>query len=311
MPLITRVSTIGLQQASLGDMTRLQSELGNLQQQISGGRNARSFQELSARGQTERILSFENQSQRADSYIRNNIIINNRTESYNSATSNLIDVAEQLRNLLVQRRTPTSADSLPFTELTDSYLATIKANLNTQIEGRYLFAGSKTDTRPVNNIETANYTFDPVTGKRVFNNKYYEGDNVTLTTQASDTLTLDYGVTASDPAFQELIGAIHLALEGHNKNDDSILSEAVELVTKTISDLTTVQAKLNNNITILNQTNIEHTDLKTFFDQSVNDVTETDVGAATIRLSSIQTTLQASFLAYSKITSLKLSDFLR
>lgn len=311
MSLITRVSTMGLQQASLGDMTRLQSELGNVQQQISSGRNANTFEELSAKGQTERVLGFENQKQKADAFIRNNTIINNRVEAYNNSVSGLIDIAEQLRNLIVQRRTPTSANALPFTQLTDSYLATIKSNLNVEVEGRYLFSGSKTDTRPVDNIEASNYTNDPVTGERVFNSIYYEGDDVRLETKASDTLTLPYGVTANNPAFQQLIGAVHLAVEGHTEDSDSLLSDAIELVTKTIADLTTVQADLNNNITILNQLNTEHEDVKTFLSQSIGDATETDIGEATIRMNSIQTTLQASFLAYSKISSLKLSDFLR
>lgn len=311
MTLLTRVSSLGLQQGSLGDMLRLQSELGNTQRQITSGKTAGTFKELSAGGHTERVLGFEQQIQRADDYIRNNTIVTNRVQAYNSSVGNMIDVAEQLRNLLVMRRTPTSADSLPFDELTNSYFATIKSNLNVEIEGRYIFAGSKTDTKPVSAIESKNYTIDSTTGQRVYNSAYYDGDNVQLSSQASDALDMPYGITANHPAFQQLIGAIHLAKEGHSLDDDALLAEAVDLVTATISELSTVQADVNNNITVLDQTNNEHIDFKTFLDQSLAEVTETDIAAATIRLSTIQTTLQASFLAYSKISSLKLTDFLR
>lgn len=310
MTVITRLSTAGLQQASLGDMTRLQSEMGEVQQQISSGKSVSSFQELSAQGQTERVLGFENQVQKANDYIRNNTIITNRAQAYNSSVSNVIDIAEQLRNLLLQRRTPTTANALPFTQMTDSYLSTIKSSLNVEVEGRFLFAGSKTDTQPVDNIETSNITINPATGERTFNSTYYKGDSVKLKTQASDALNIEYGITADDPTFKNLIGAIHLAVEGHNANDDALLAQAVDLASQTITDLSSMQAKVNNNITILDTTNIEHADFKIFLDKSINDVTETDVGEATIRLSSIQTTLQAAFIAYSRISSLKLSDFL-
>lgn len=311
MPLVTRISSLGLQQGTLGNIGRLQSELGTTQQQISTGKNASTFKELSARGQTERVLGFENQKKKTADFIRNNTIVSNRVQTYNSSLTNIITVAEQLRNLLVQRRTPTSANSLPLTQLTDSYLSTIKSSLNIEVEGRYLFSGGKTDTRPVDDIESPNYTIDPVTSERLFNSKYYEGDNLKLRTQASDTLSLEYGVTANDPAFQQLIGAIHLAVEGDASNNDDTLAEAVDLVSKTITDLSSVQANINNNIAILDQTNAAHTDFNIFLDQSLNEITETDIGSATIRLSSLETTLQASFLAYSRISSLKLSDFLR
>lgn len=308
MTLITRLSTLGLHQGSVNDMTRLQSELGTIQQQIASGKTATNFKELSAKGQTERVLGFQNQLQRANDYIRNNTIITNRLQTYNSSISNIIDVAEQFRNLLVQRRTPTTSDALPFEALAKSFLATIQSNLNVEIEGRYIFSGSKTDTRPIDDISIPNY--GTVNGERTFNTTYYKGDSIVLQTRASDALNMNYGITANDETFKNFIGAIHLALEGDVLKDDGLLTKASDMVSAAITELSKLQANISNNITILDQTNTEHIDFKNFLSQSLSDVTETDVGEASIRLSSVQTTLQASFLAYSKISSLRLSDYL-
>lgn len=307
---ITRVSTKYFHQNTLNDMTKLQTELGSLNRQISSGKKVTTFKELSALGQTERVLGFENQLSKIKDYVRSNTIVTNRLQSYNNSVSGLIDIAEELRNILILRRTPTTGDVLPLQELVTSQLSSVKSNLNVELEGRFLFAGTKTDTPPIGDIETANYTTN-LAGQRTLNTNYYQGDDTKVTIQANDALQLEYGITADNPAFQNLIAAMHMALEGDTTNNDDLLADAVDLVSSAISELSSVQANINNNITILDKVNDEHSDFKLFLDEAVNSVTETDIGEASIDLATTQTTLQATFSAFARISSLKLTDYLR
>ena len=307
---ITRISTKSFHQGTVNDMTRLQTELTSISKQISSGNNVQDFTELSKLGQTERVLGFQNQKAKVDNYIQNNTIINNRLQSYNTSVANIIDVAESLRNTLLLRRTPTTGGELPLQEIVQSDLATVKGNLNVQSEGRYLFSGGRTNTQPVGDTSQPNYTLNTA-GEYDTNANYYQGDGQKFTINAADALEVEYGITADNPAFQKLFAAMQLAMQGDLNDDDSMLASAIDMVTASISDLSSLQANINNNITILDTANDNHEDFKLYLDQSISDITETDIGMASIDFSTAQTTLQAAFSVFSRISSLKLSDYLR
>ncbi len=307
---VNRVSTISLHNSSLADMMRLQVAMGTTQNQISSGRKASTFTELSAQGQTARVLGFETQQSRTENYLRGNTIASSRLQQMNTSVSGMIDVAEELSNLLLLRRTPTTGDTLPLSQLAESALAKVAQALNTQTDGRTLFSGSKTNTIPVDTtISNVNWNDD--TDDYTLNNAYYSGDAYKASVRANDALEFNYGVTADNPAFQKLIGALNLAIKGDQENDDAILAKAVDLTNIAIKELASVQAGISNNITILDKANSDLEDYKVFLKGAISDVTETDVAEATIKMTSYETTLQATYMAFSRLSSLKLSDFLK
>ena len=84
--------------------------------------------------------------------------------------------------------------------------------LNAELDGRHLFAGSRTDAEPV--------VLDPAfSAFGAPDDTYYQGDAVELTVRADVDYDLTYGMTADREGFQELIGALRATIEGDGSDD--------------------------------------------------------------------------------------------
>src|SRR5690606_21893353 len=108
--------------------------------------------------------------------------------------------------------------------------------------------GGKTNTPPVITPVPKNVT--PGTP----DTSYYQGDNFIQTARAGENLSLNYGVTAADPAFQEQIAAINTAIEGFKTNDQDLLERALEMNNSAAEGVNTVRARINSNIVALRDT---------------------------------------------------------
>lgn len=178
--------------------------------------------------------------------------------------------------------------------------------MNTQIEGRYLFAGARSDSPVVGDIvNVSNF----VSG--VATDNYYKGDNVDLKIKASDELEVDYGIRGNDSAFVKLIGALHKSIEAETAGGDDELAEAINLVTESIDRLAVLQNEIGNNMKLLESANSLHGNSSTYFRQVKADISGTDIAEASIKVSLDETVLQATFQTFAKLSSLRLIEFLR
>lgn len=307
---LTRISTQSLQQSPISDMISTQSKLGDIQRQISSGVAIHSFAELSAQHKTSFVLDVNHHLEEVNAYLHSNKLIETRLNTMNTATSTIIDTASSLLSLITQRNNPAVANALPVQQLADSYLSSIEGSLNAQVEGRYVFAGSRTNTAPVTTLLNSNLTYDVGSNSYGGTANYYKGDNVTMKSYVSDHQEVSYGITANNDAFQKIIAAAHMLKTGDLNNDEAMLRQANDLANEAIKDLSTVQAQINSNISIMNNNNQSHEDYKIFLKNAKSEALDTDIGEASIKLANYQANLQAMFLAVSRIGSLKLSDFL-
>ncbi len=86
------------------------------------------------------------------------------------------------------------------------------ALLNTDMDGRYLFGGSKTDQQPV--------VLDPgFTSFGSSDDTFYQGDDLTLSVRADVNIEISYSMSADREGFQELIGAIRGLINGDVLDD--------------------------------------------------------------------------------------------
>jgi flagellar hook-associated protein 3 FlgL len=301
---ITRVSTTSVHTQNLANITRNQDRVAQLNRQISSGKLFDSFTGLSADGNVERILSLQSQLKEADGFLNNNKVVLNRMLSANQSLGNVIKIAEDFRNNLVLRKSP-GGTSIPLDAIIDNNLEQIKGELNANVAGRYIFAGSKTDRPAIGDIlSDQNVSGDDPT------NFYYEGDSVQFSAQVSASLSVDYGITADDPAFQKLIGAFHIAARAQANSNDRDFALANDMLNEALSDIINLQVDVNNAISTVDKANVTHEDSKLLIQDSISQVTDTDIPQATVLMSVNQTVLQASFLAFSRISQLTLLNYL-
>ena len=140
-----------------------------------------------------------------------NDFTNRKLTAMEAAISDLFDTASRAQALAVQRTNDGSAfPGLVRPEL-DALLDQAVSLLNTDMDDRYLFSGSRTDQRPV----VLDPSFDPaVTHFGLPDDTYYQGDDLDLSIRADVNIEVSYSLSANREGFQELIGGIRGLITG-------------------------------------------------------------------------------------------------
>lgn len=304
MATVGRISTYAVFQNTWRNISNTQSTVFDLQGQISSGLKTTNFAGLT--GQVEQFTQLTAKLSKAKMYEENNAVAISRLNTTNTALNQIIELADDMEDLMVLRRNPTMANSIAFEQQLKGKLEALASELNTTFEGRFLFGGTKTNVNPV--------VVDPAVPGPVevgtLDANYYQGSNEDLVLRAGDNVEIQYNVRADNPAFQKLFGAVALALKGHAENDDAILQQAINMIQEGQAELVSVQASVNTNVVTLGDQNKRHEALRLYWQGVTEEVSKTDVLAASTKLAVDQTVLQASFQAFAQINRLRLSDFL-
>ncbi|MBL0319469.1 MAG: hypothetical protein IPP74_09330 [Alphaproteobacteria bacterium] len=307
-----RISSAGYVRQALNDITATRETLVDLQRDISTGKQAQTYDQLSSQGKLERVTYLETALTQNDTYTRNTTIIKARVTQMSSEVDNLQNLASDLRQLIVSARNPVEGQVLPIKQLVFEKLQLIADALNSSMEGRHLFAGSKTNIVPVVVDENGTNINDDGTP----NNSYYRGNDTILKADVDNGVSMPYNVTADNPAFQSLIAAAYKAMEVGDSGAvnasqrDVLLVQSLDLINQSISQLQNVSSSVNSNLVVLQDLVDKHTDDGLFTISLLSDETDTDIVNTSIKESSYETVLQASFQVFARLSKLTLSDYL-
>lgn len=300
---ISRVSTFGIHQTTIQNAVRIQNDLFDTQSQISSGVKADNFEGLD--GQVEIVTALDNSMAKASRFIQNNKVLQSRMTSTSDALSQLIEIANNTKNLILQRRNVANAPSIAFDQQITSAYSAVADRLNATADGRYLFGGAKTDTPPVDT------DFPTLVEVGVPDNGYYQGSTQDITSRIQDNFSITTNVRADDEGFQKIVAAIATARKGHAQSDDTLLADAYDLLQDGINRLITVQADVGAKAGLVDQANERHESQNLYWKGVKEDAISADIVSLSSKLAIDQSVLQASFQAFARINSLQLSDFLR
>lgn len=286
-----------------------QSALQDVSVQISSGLKHQEFKGYAEDGTTEKFLAFKSTIKEIETHMRSNNLAISRAKTADSTISDIQDVASSLAQLITQRRNSASGDDVHVDLEASGMLDKITGMLNTKFDGRYLFSGSKTNTPAVGDLSISN--IDTSGTAPVATASYYNGDSDIVSVRSSDSEVVSYGILANDDGFKKLIGAAHLAIEGHNENSDTKLQQAMDMVNDAIDDLTSTRASGLIAVDKLQKSNTAHQDFKLLVQNNLDEVSQTNIVEATAKMSELQAIVQAGYLAFSRLSSLRLTDFLR
>lgn len=300
---MTRISTYGQMSTSLASILRVQSEAYKAQMQTSTGLKSETFQGIGT--DTGRLLDLENQLARSLEYVNQGEIVSSRISMMYDAAGNMVDLLSEYQSLLSSAISGNSADLNYQSQLLLDSFADLA---NTRLSGRYLFAGDMTDTMPVN-VEDPPYAAQSYPS--MANTDYYQGDNAAATFKASDSKTIDYGVTADEAGFEQAIRALSLgANASEDPVDEDALTEAYDLVNSAIDTLLVTQTKLSSASSAIDWELDVQIGMQVRLEALASDIQEVDVAEAMTRMETLQTQLEASYSAISRINEMNLLDFL-
>jgi len=304
--MVDRISTFSQHRKTVDDVLRVQGNLARIQGQISSGRKASTFGELGS--DIRQVLDLESSIKSTGRFVQSNQVVISRLKTMDTSISQLQSLASDLSQQLALERSAVGAD-LDLTEFAKTTLARVSDSLNAQNAGRFLFAGSKTDLPPIaaGALNTSNIVNEAPSAS------YYQGDSLKFSTKASLELDVEYGITANDEAFQDLIGALNFAIRSESSTGfgDDDLQSAIALVESSLDKLGRLSSQVNTDIITLTSVNDQHKRAEINLKESLSDTIGTDVVEASIQAALNEAVLTATLQTFTSLSRLTLSEFLR
>jgi len=302
----TRVANLAQHERNLAHILDAQRRLSDGQLQISSGKRAEHYAGVAT--DARRIVNVETSHVRTTQYISNNKLVDQRLQTMETSVAQIFDVVSEYKTLIINALNSDNASDLAMPIQTQALLDEITSLLNIEQDGRYLFAGTRTDTRPVDQsgLPPA-YVIPTSDGDSI---GYYAGDTTKLTVQADENFTVTYGAHAGEAGFEQAIRAMHMVIIGP-PGDRATLDEALRVINQAIDGVSDVRTQIGASRAALDNVNTRLDDFLLFSEQTISDLENADVTKVITTMNSDQIAVEASFAVISRLANLTLARFLR
>jgi len=297
----TRIGDLGQSNRLAAFVQRTQARIRDAQVDIASGQRAQRWDEIPDRAGL--LVASRQQRALTERLASENEKVLGRMQAAESALGGIAELAERLRTLLVARLGEPGRSVIPLAAEVEQMADELAGLLNRQLDGRYLFAGSRTDTAPVVLPDPLPTTADPTL--------YYRGDSVAPTVRADPAIELDYGTTAAAEPFAQLFAALGQAKEAHLADDRAGLEQALRSAVEAIDGVADERGRLGVAAARLEDIVDGQRGALVYLDELIAGIADTDLAEAAARLARDQATLESTYLVVARLNRLSLADYLR
>ncbi len=308
--MIDRVGTFGLSQTLLAEYSRIQSRIAITQQQISSGKVGTQYADV--KDQSGVLAAAKSKAASIDSFTASVKSVVSRLNLYDTQLQGMSDMTAQLRQALGDALSTGSGEG--FMEKVKALYQEAVDTLNTQVDGKYIYGGSRADKPPVN-APTLDDLLAAPTVASVF-------DNTTLkqTDQVDTNETMQTGIDASELAtnlFQTFkdIATFNAGVNGPfgttlNQAQSAFLSGENVAVPAIQSGIDTVAATNGARFKEASSALDRHQAMATYLTKFISDIEDADLPTAIARLNQDQVAAQASARMIASLNQVSLLNFL-
>ncbi|OIN85758.1 MAG: hypothetical protein AUJ12_08115 [Alphaproteobacteria bacterium CG1_02_46_17] len=301
--MVNRVATYPYTTSMIAENMRLQVKYSEINTQISSGLKSQNYKGISS--DTQYLLSVESAVDRLEAYNTNtNIVLANVNTMY-EALGQIEDMANSMLTAVTAALGGGQVPTAVTANQASNALDETQSVLNMKIGNRYVFAGTNIDTPPVDLTDPA---WVPQTSPSVVNSSYYQGNSTITSVQSSESHVINYGVLASDPAFEQLFRAYNLVL--NNSGSITELTEASGLIRSAIDGIANVRSNLSINAKSMEDQIYQNEQDKVYLKELTSNIKETDIPSASVQITEIQTQMEAAYSSSVRILNLNLHDYL-
>ena len=302
---MTRIADIAQHARVLGFIASAQSKVTDLQTQIGSGHKSQEYKGIAR--EAERLVSLEASHTRTTQYIENNQVVQRRLRTMESNVAQIFDVMSSYKTLLVDALNAQNSADLNMTVRAQELLNQISSLLNVEEDGRFLFAGSRTNVQPVDSTKLPiTYTIPTANGASA---AYYVGNSTVFSVRAGDNFDVNYGVTADALGFEQAIRALDVVVKGV-PTDPTTLNHALAVASDALNNIANVRTRIGAVATTLDEVNRKHDEFLLFTEQTIGQIENVDIAEAISRMNIATVTLEASFMTLSRLSQLTLLNFL-
>lgn len=318
--MVTRIGTFTSQQQILNATLQTQARYAETELQVATGKRSQTFGGLGV--DATRLTNLKNEISQSEQFIKNIDNVMKRLDLMEFGLEQIDGFAREMRSIIRASLNGDAANTNNLQEVAQQFLDQITEIMNLRDDSRYLFAGGKTDTQPVdlgNGVYTApaGPPFDatPDLG-------YYQGDTTISEVRIDDNVVVQYGISANESAFEKIIRALdHVAqttfTDPITAAEKTMLNDAITALTEAVEDngadktVGELAADVVLDIRFLDSQRDKHQQYINFTTETVADIENVDTAEAVTRLNFQQVQLQASYELIARVGTLSLANFLR
>jgi flagellar hook-associated protein 3 FlgL len=300
-----RVASVPMQRSLFESIAVSQRRLGELQQQMATGKKAPDFASLGI--ETMRNLSARTLLVRQEAQAAVGSRIGTTLSIMDTQMDGMVDAAGKLRDDLLATIGTGRADGLQ--EAVEEAFQRFRSGLNSDEAGQYMFAGSQTSTAPFVPASLAACAGLPAASA-------FRNDAVTAEARVADGLDVIYGATASAmgstlfEAFRTLADAGTIG-PTPTTAQLTAMSQAVGQLNDGLTTLRAVHAENGRRQAQVEGLTSRAAERTLILEKLVSKNEDADLAEVASQLVQRQTTLEASYTLFSRLSNLSLVNFLR
>ena len=312
--MVSRVTNLSSQKLIGSLILKSQDRINEAQVKLATQQKSQDY--LGIAEDAKRLVTVESSVRRIEQFEQDNKFVKMRMQSMMHSMDGLSDIISDvkalLREILDDGNLPPGMDK---DEIAELKMDEISMFLNTKINGRFLFAGTKTDTKPIEegNLASApTFNADGVTttAEPTF---YYKGDDGQVKARIDEGVELEYGINANESGFEKLIRSLRIikstSLTDANANGKFL--HTLDLINQASDEITAVELKTGIRFKQLDNVNNYLENTKAVLQGVVTDIERADTFETVAELNQVQTQLEASYTTAVRVSNLSLANFLR
>lgn len=329
---MTISSTLGTQYL----LQALKTRLDQTQAQASSGKKSSTVADLGATGAGKAVKARADMT-RLNSYKEN---LNAAQGKIKVMDASLLNVTADARSMLTTLRQQLQAGAPQAAILSNqakALLSSITDKLNTQVNGKYVFAGDDLYTAPFASAaalttgiggQTAGWLTGSASQATILANSRATngtalGFGASLLTagpvgfRASDNINLDTTVLANNAAFADILRGLAVVANMPQPTTTAetttywnAINAAITLLDEGARAVDVVQGNLGNTANQVDNLIVQHEETSTVLQQLVGDIEDVDLVEVSTRLEGLRTQMQASYSIIGSLKDLSLTNYI-
>lgn len=292
--MVDRVSTAGNYSAILANLMAAENRQTDAENRVSSTKNGSNLKDFAA--QAETLTAMQAVDARITNYQAQNGIIAAKLTTQDQALTSVAGSATAVRQAIADALASSNAAS--FMQVVQGQFQTAVSGLNTQYDGKYLFAGGQINTKPVTAQQLSDLTAGPPIAS------FFKNDSLQVQAKLDDTTTVTTGQLASTlgtplltafQAIQAYDAGPNGPLSGPlNATQQAFLTTTMSQMAQIATNLTTAAAQ---NGLVQQQVDTVKSSLatqQTTLTTMIGNITDADMAKAATDLSNAQLSVQAS-----------------
>lgn len=307
---MTRIATLSQQQALLNELLKTNTRTFQTQLQVSTGKVGQTYKDLAK--DTGVLLSAKRVETRITQFQKTVTELGGRLENQNVQLEQIASSAGQLRQNVLDALSLNSGSGLM--EAVDGVFRQALSVLNAQVDGSYIFAGSRVNTAPANITSLADLVAAP-TASGIFTN-----DQQRRGVEIDTGQTLNYTFLADEVGLPLMTALKSIADYNAGPNGpfgDQLTAQQQQFLEGILPTLKTVSQDLNSIVARNGQYQQQvasvvevHEQTSVFIKSFISDIEDVDMADAVSRLNQDQVASQAATYILSQLQSISLLNFL-